>query len=41
MGKQDKRPATTPTKVREGVKRMKLTPRKGGSVTIPKGSGNA
>lgn len=31
--------APTPTPVRKGVKRMKMTPRKGGSVI--KGKGNA
>ena len=41
MGNKEKRPASTPTKVREGVKRIKMTPRSGGSVVIPKGNGNA
>lgn len=36
----EKAPAQAPTKERKGVKRMKMTPRKGGTVTI-KGKGNA
>lgn len=41
MTTKDKRPAPEPTKVREGVKRLTLKPRKGGSVTLPKGGNHA
>lgn len=41
MTKKDERPAVVPTKVREGVKRMTMQPRKGGSVTKPKGGNDA
>lgn len=41
MTKQETRPAPEPTKERKGVKRMTLKPRKGGSVTLPKGGNDA
>jgi hypothetical protein len=41
MTKKVERPASTPTKEREGVKRMTMRPRKGGSVTKPKGGDHA
>ncbi len=41
MTKKDERPASEPTKEREGVKRMMMQPRKGGSVTKPKGGDHA
>lgn len=41
MAKKDERPAPEPTKERKGVKRMTMRPRKGGSVTKPKGDNHA
>ena len=41
MTKKDDKTAQAPTKEREGVKRMTLRPREGGSVTKPKGKDDA